>query len=249
LKMRVSQGAVAGSRSIEDSFRTWVDLVEHYTRCSLTRDEDRLPAIGGLARMFSSGGKLGRYVVGMWERALLPSLLWRVEHTSIARKTRTYVAPSWSWASLVGQVDWKCAKEYRLLPMAHVLDCRTVRQGVDVFGRVEDGMLRIRTKTWEAQVEYQPAGGFRALTSGETAYFDVNGECRKNTHRSYSGVKFVVIAKGSSTSGVGSSVLFALVVEKTPCTEGGPPRYKRIGLAIIDARRPGAAVEETVILV
>jgi hypothetical protein len=249
LKMRVSQAVTAGARSRGEGFRAWADLVEHYTRCELTQDADKLPAIGGLARMFSSGGKLGRYVAGMWEGALWRCLLWRVEGGNTARRPRTYVAPSWSWAGLVGQVNWKCVKEYRLEIVAQILDCRTACSGSDVFGQVKDGMLRIRTRTWETQVEYQPACGFIALTSGETAFFDVNGECRRNTRRSYRGVKCVVLAEGKTGLSAASSALLALVVKETLRLEVDVPRYERIGLAILDQSRLGDSVEETVIIV
>lgn len=230
-----------------EGFRAWADLVGHYAACALTQDGDKLPAIGGLARIFASNEGFGRYVAGLWEGMLLPGLLWRVEDAERARRPREYVAPSWSWASLVGKVDWKCIAEYRLRFMAQVLDCKTVCSGADAFGKVERGMVRIRARVWETQVEYQPASGFMALTSGESAYFDANGECRRNTSRLYPRVKCVVIAKGSSRPGLGTSVLFALVVKKSR-VEGATQRYERIGLAVLDPKRLETAVEETVII-
>ncbi|KAK4442746.1 heterokaryon incompatibility protein-domain-containing protein [Podospora aff. communis PSN243] len=249
LRMRVSQAVTAGVKSRGEGFRAWADLVEHYTRRDLTQDADRLPAIGGLARMFSSGGKLGRYVAGIWEGALWRCLLWRVEGPKPARRPTTYVAPSWSWAGLVGQVNWKCVAEYRLEIVAQILDCRTTCTGSDAFGQVKDGMLRIRARTWETQAEYRPACGFMALTSGETAYFDVNGECKRNTRRSYRTVKCVILAEGKSAPSAASSVLLALVVEETTRLDVDVPRYERIGLAILDQRRFGGSVEETVVVI
>lgn len=252
LKMRVAQGMVAAARSgdarsVEEAFGAWVDLVQQYTRRALTKDEDKLPAIGGLARMFSEGRTLGRYLAGVWEGALLPCLLWRVEDARRVRRPRTYVAPSWSWAGLVGRVNWKCVDEYRLRFVAQVLDCRAVCGGTDAFGRVESGMLRIRTKTWETRAEYQPAGGSMALTSGDNAYFDVNGRSRRNSYRLYRTVKCVIIAEGSSGPGLGAPALLALVVEEFPEKESAPV-YKRTGLAILDPRRLRGAAEETVII-
>jgi hypothetical protein len=139
--------------------------------------------------------------------------------------------------------------EYRLEIVAQILDCRTTCTGSDAFGQVKDGMLRIRARTWETQVEYRPACGFIALTSGETAYFDLNGECRRNTRRSYRAVKCVVLAEGKSGSSAASYVLLALVVEETTRSEVDVPRYERIGLAILDQRRLGDSVEETVVIV
>jgi len=252
LKMRVySQGVAASSgMSREDRFRAWADLVDHYTSCALTQDEDKIPAIGGLARIFASNshGGFGRYIAGLWEGMLLPGLLWRVENAELVRRPLTYVAPSWSWASLVGRVDWKCVVDYRLRFLAQVLDCKTACSGKDAFGRAGRGMLRIRTRMWETQVEYQPVGGFMALTSGESAYFDVNGECRWKTYQLYQTVKCVAIAKGSSGPGIGRSVLLALVVRRSH-VEGPTQRYERIGLAVLDPRRLESAVEETAIIV
>jgi hypothetical protein len=45
-----------------------------------------------------------RYLAGLWEYQLLPQLLWR--SVGEAKRTTTYQAPTWSWASRPGEVEF-----------------------------------------------------------------------------------------------------------------------------------------------
>ncbi len=69
-------GEVLGGRGLtlkpdqrESIYRYWKDTVRAYTRCDLTKAEDKLVAISGLARRVQS--LLGdEYSAGLWKRAL-----------------------------------------------------------------------------------------------------------------------------------------------------------------------------------
>ena len=81
----------------------WYLLVEHYQRRQITKAEDRLPAIGGLAEHFAQKIRT-KYLAGLWEQDLHRGLLWiRVaEDSSTDYSTqvqRNSKAPTWSWAS------------------------------------------------------------------------------------------------------------------------------------------------------
>ncbi|RYP68329.1 hypothetical protein DL771_006715 [Monosporascus sp. 5C6A] len=85
----------------------WRNVVAHYSGLFLTRESDRLPALGGVAQRFSSVLNC-RYVAGMWDdREDLPrALLWTMEGSNRYRRreqnTRVKI-PTWSWAS-IGQL-------------------------------------------------------------------------------------------------------------------------------------------------
>ncbi|KAG2413190.1 hypothetical protein HFD88_002379 [Aspergillus terreus] len=89
----------------------WWSLVAIYCTRELGVDSDKLVAIGGLAKVlndsYSVGG--GGYVAGLWTGPhFLGDLLWSVTGDQDAKRdwdTRTYRAPSWSWAAVDGQVS------------------------------------------------------------------------------------------------------------------------------------------------
>ena len=91
-------------------FDTWMLWVIRYTPRNLTFPEDRLPAIAGLAKVFSSRFGL-TYRAGVWQESLPAGLLWFLVPASGENKSiksqRNLSAPSWSWASVSGAVGFR----------------------------------------------------------------------------------------------------------------------------------------------
>ncbi|KAI0377322.1 HET-domain-containing protein [Hypomontagnella monticulosa] len=93
--------------SLKELRRLWDDIVEAYLRKGLTYDTDRLPALAGIAHLFSERG-LGRYLNGIWEPTLLPGLFWEADqvfgaqYDIAAKRSIDQRIPSWSWASVSG---------------------------------------------------------------------------------------------------------------------------------------------------
>jgi hypothetical protein len=81
----------------------WPTFIADYTRAGLTNASDRLVALQGIVSSIQAA--TGRaYAAGMWLDETLPmSLLWTTKEPDLAR-SRDYRAPSWSWASVDGQV-------------------------------------------------------------------------------------------------------------------------------------------------
>ncbi|ETS86453.1 hypothetical protein PFICI_00281 [Pestalotiopsis fici W106-1] len=124
----------------EASFRdTWSKIVEHYSSCGLTRKTDKLVALSGLATQIQliqsqrpQSPALNMYVHGLWSVDFHQQLCWtrygakkeqyeaRADQ-NIVRTSRLNgsIAPSWSWASLDGKVEYDLAyndlgSQYRL---------------------------------------------------------------------------------------------------------------------------------------
>jgi hypothetical protein len=78
------------------------DVVPQAAQRKLTYDTDRLAAIVGLAKQIMNlPGFECTYRFGLWEEDLAHGLLWRGGHQSTRRRPpQTFVAPSWSWASV-----------------------------------------------------------------------------------------------------------------------------------------------------
>lgn len=80
----------------------WRSIVRDYTQRFLTVPNDKLPAIAGVADLYSQFFNT-RYLAGLWESSLLEELMWCSVRADISR-TVARRAPSWSWASLDGEV-------------------------------------------------------------------------------------------------------------------------------------------------
>ncbi len=143
----------------------WWEVVDHYTQCSLTYPSDKLVAIAGMARVFSTLTN-EPYYAGIWGgEHLVLSLLWhRMPICSLpaAMATQSYrgarldkccpcsttsvnlmVAPSWSWAALDGHI---LTREYSLLvqPLAEFVSAHLVPKSEDIFGQLINGELTLR---------------------------------------------------------------------------------------------------------
>lgn len=88
----------------EKYYDQWTVIQIAYTRCSLTRFDDRLVAISGVInRVEDITGWTNMW--GLWKERLLQDLLWFVEEPTKGRpETAEYLAPSWSWAGIEGRV-------------------------------------------------------------------------------------------------------------------------------------------------
>lgn len=134
----------------------YIELIElRYTTRRLTYEDDKLPAIAGLASL--TAPTLGcQYIAGMWQTEMEWALTWRsvqsdaalvaVEdiHTSAAALKAKgvsgfYRSPSFSWASSFNRVSWDYAletfKSTAVVEDVNVeLDCDNLP-----FGRVREG--------------------------------------------------------------------------------------------------------------
>ncbi|PMD52702.1 HET-domain-containing protein, partial [Hyaloscypha bicolor E] len=86
----------------------WYFIVDNYMTCGLTKMEDKLVAISGLAKRIS---KLVNddYLAGLWRSTLPTSLVWEVSNCiqsdgTTSSRPPQYRAPTWSWASVEGMI-------------------------------------------------------------------------------------------------------------------------------------------------
>lgn len=140
---------------------SWARVVTVYSSRHLTRPSDRLPAIAGLAKQMCSE-HLGRYLAGLWELELPGSLLWRCSNPG--RRHPGFIAPSWSWASFDGEVDYRVSssKEDEASATAILLDAMCIPVGNDCFGEVSYGSITIDAPVISAIItcdSYETAAG------------------------------------------------------------------------------------------
>ena len=113
LKARHSQDLSCGS---ETRLREcWYDLVRAYSVLTLSFAKDKLPAISGVAAQMQ-GFRNTKYLAGLWEDTLLHDLLWTTNPGTRQGHSRAnqWRAPSWSWASVDGEVRYDFHALYRM---------------------------------------------------------------------------------------------------------------------------------------
>ncbi|KAI4624508.1 hypothetical protein J4E83_004183 [Alternaria metachromatica] len=102
---------------IREVYRKWLHVVENFSNCQLTYEEDRFPALMGLAKYWQATTK-DHYVAGMWRRDLVYGLLW-------SQKYPTHKKP--------------LPRDYR----AKIEEVVTHPSGTDPMGRLSGAKLRV----------------------------------------------------------------------------------------------------------
>ena len=86
-----------------DSSHKWLRMVELYSSCEMTKSYDKLPAIAGIANVWPVP-QADAYHYGIFKSNVCNSLLWLRNDKCVIRRTGR--APSWSWASVDGEVQF-----------------------------------------------------------------------------------------------------------------------------------------------
>ncbi|KAI1097540.1 HET-domain-containing protein [Jackrogersella minutella] len=111
--------SVAGALESREDESMWMSMVEQYTARQLTFESDKLPAMGGLAKI-AVLGRGDSYLAGIRKDSLHRDLFWTPVVKSSAKdreelvsfnslikslnSPKPYIAPSWSWARWKGGV-------------------------------------------------------------------------------------------------------------------------------------------------
>lgn len=133
----------------------WEDLVQMYTKLSLTYDTDRLVAIGGLAQEYSKTRRGQTYLAGLWSGTLGQDLLWETrDQDAFKPRPSNWVAPSWSWASAGSPVDFTWRRNVEQLQLKVTIEeagCKYANG--NPFGRATEGRIRITGQLENATME------------------------------------------------------------------------------------------------
>jgi hypothetical protein len=135
-------------------FRFWNEIVvNNFTSRSLTKPTDTMYAIAGLAKEIERRTGSSTYMAGIWVDNLPAGLLWRACRRGERPSGKgNYIAPSWSWASLIWhKFDGEKVPSTYHLPEypsktvydARILDAAISPSTMDIYGQIEHGFLRI----------------------------------------------------------------------------------------------------------
>jgi hypothetical protein len=128
-------------------YKLWYIMVAEYTNRKLTFATDKLPALSGLASAVAEHDQ-GKYLAGIWWEDLAFGICWK--KVSLLSKYDEYIAPSWSWASVEGPIEFIDAHEVyfsqtRLTLMTPVIfhDSHVEPWGSNKYGRVKDAWIKL----------------------------------------------------------------------------------------------------------
>ncbi|KAH8819300.1 hypothetical protein F5884DRAFT_864826 [Xylogone sp. PMI_703] len=157
--------------------KMWRSACAVYSTYELTFSRDRLPAISGLAKSMQF---TNRYLAGLWEKYLLADMCWYVEpelviddpritqqntirererSLVVKERSETYIAPSWSWASVEEPVSFlSLANLSEPIPYATLLDIAILPKSDDPMGCVISGShiklkCRLIKTEWECNLD------------------------------------------------------------------------------------------------
>lgn len=92
-------------------YNVWYGVLKVYTDLQMTREEDRLPGVLGLALYFAHLNGLERdqdLLCGVWLSDLIPGLMWfnSPHHKWFEYYPSPEPTASWSWLNTVGPKEW-----------------------------------------------------------------------------------------------------------------------------------------------
>jgi hypothetical protein len=151
----------------------WERLVSLYSNRLLTKEEDKLIAISGLAR-WQQRLSPDEYLAGLWKKQFVRQLDWKVsreqEHSLAPSRPKVYRAPSWSWASIDGPLTIGYTSLGRKLihPACTLLDVHMLLASHDPLGLLEKGSY-VRLRGNLGRTKFLPSDDPTAQASIKTA--------------------------------------------------------------------------------
>lgn len=138
---------------------SWRFFIKLYSAANLTKRQDKLPALAGVARAVADTTGV-EYLAGLWKRDIEFQLCWSAMRPEGEERKRlgsghsgaNWLAPSWSWASIDGPVTHLEVGADREVDLAgdfatrfaHVYDAEMTYAGAEPFGQLGRGVIYLR---------------------------------------------------------------------------------------------------------
>ncbi|KAF5686355.1 hypothetical protein FCIRC_2911 [Fusarium circinatum] len=166
------QKLMRASKLEEEPSEFWNGFISRYTKARLTFSSDTLVALQGIVeritearRGLNKGTPELEYVAGLWrDTNFQQSLLWRPKAGTSPSRPDYYRAPSWSWASLDGEVDF--FEQYipwiwngKKTELARILDvCIEPQTGYShsTTGQIKSGLIEMQCHLRECYLMKTP---------------------------------------------------------------------------------------------
>ncbi|OCK85602.1 HET-domain-containing protein [Lepidopterella palustris CBS 459.81] len=120
----------------------WRKIVIQYSELALTKPSDKLPAISGIANAMQKSRK-SVYLAGLWRDSLVLDMLWKIETPSHDSQELSGRAPSWSWASVDGKIDYR-QPLYLEQDYDPTIYCKVLGAAVTDRGETKTGFVKLK---------------------------------------------------------------------------------------------------------
>jgi hypothetical protein len=227
-----------GTSSRLEPGKRWATFVDNFSSCQLTVATDKLVAISGIAKTIQSGFEC-RYFAGLWEADFVHQLGWRkisnfwatIQEPAIPIFTRPtdYIAPSWSWASINGQIrlDMRQGSSRNSdETLTALLDVHLQHMSADTFGQVKSGFALLLGPLFQATVSYEGDCADFAICGLELTLapgFDILAERPRSTESIF----FLALEMSDNARG---TMVTGLILKPVPDTTDC---FSRVGLSVI----------------
>ncbi|KAI8267693.1 hypothetical protein K4K58_007314 [Colletotrichum sp. SAR11_239] len=132
----------------EAFYSRWGDLLQYYSVMEAGQQQDRLLAISAVAKKIGGIAK-DRYSAGIWMNSPIDSLTW-ASYSDEAKRLTGYFIPSWSWASISGEIRLESCTPMEEFSIQH-LKVKSQISGDDFSAPIE-AQLKLQTLTFPAHV-------------------------------------------------------------------------------------------------
>ncbi|KAI0132588.1 heterokaryon incompatibility protein-domain-containing protein [Xylariales sp. AK1849] len=221
-------------------YETWYGMVQAYTQRDLTKALDKLPALSGIAHAYSRQHD-SEYIAGLWLEGIASGLLWYRRTSEPLRRPAEYCAPSWSWASVQGSVDFFSISAGTIWGDSieiYDVTSRIEPDGLDPYGKVKFGELTlwgaIKPAVLKTIHEVDEYAGERLSTQ---MIFDTKsaiGSATLDFHTPDGDLACLLIASGYDSF---STRLKSNLVLLLRATGGKKNEFKRLGISVFLEKR------------
>lgn len=128
-------------------YEEWYNMIQEFAERQFSVQTDRLPAISGLATPVAAQ-KRGRYCAGLWWKDIGYSICWTTLN-SLSSRPDFYIAPSWSWASIIGPITFPDIGHAFFFPAPQTMgsvifhDYQAIHRRSNPYGEIECAWLEL----------------------------------------------------------------------------------------------------------
>ena len=215
----------------------WDMITMAYSRLALTKPEDKLVAVSGVAKHIQPF--LGdRYLAGLWLGDLPLRLLWHVNSGTKSARPITYRAPSWSWASIDADIFPGPGRGIDVMA-TKLLEASTKTLSGNPTGQVVDGYLRLRGPLKRMNFRHRPYGplsyrSFKVEINHQVITPYIYLDCESDT---FDNLHLLVVLLGQN-----HGLLEGILLQPTGIVPG---QFRRCGtMAVLDEEDYAVVVHE-----
>lgn len=223
----------------------WYRMVTEYSKRSLTYISDKLPAVAGLAALVAEHDG-GKYCAGVWWEDVAWGLCWK--KSSGLERIEEYIAPSWSWASVNGPVEFIDAhdtmyaqSDVTLMSRVTFYNFYFAKRGLSEYGQID--MAWIYVEAPMTLVDAADEERFRISGADSSEETELTFDFQMESRESMEGLMALFLMRRDDRSirsgkQSGKVLLFGLIVRAAPhlaqrCKtfglENDAPIYERVG--------------------